>query len=111
VQPAGRQAKQLTALAPAQIRELRSHLSTDRLYGCWLLTLFGLRRSEVMGLRWSDLDLDAGTLTISRGRVLVDGKRTEEGQAQDGAWRPRSATPSRCHERAHRNEGGAGDSI
>jgi integrase len=80
VQPVGRQARQRSALTVQQIRTLRSHLSADRLFGCWLLTLCGLRRSEVMGLRWSDLDLNAGTLTISRGRVLVDGKRTVEGK-------------------------------
>lgn len=80
VHPAGRQAEQRTALTPEQIGRLRTHLSTDRLYGCWLLTLFGLRRSEVMGLRWPDLDLIDGILTISRGRVLVDGKRTAEGK-------------------------------
>lgn len=49
-----------------------------RLSGCWLLTLNGLRRSEVMGLRWSDIGAD-GTLTVERGRVLVDGHRTEVG--------------------------------
>jgi integrase len=58
---------------------LRRHLATDRLYGAWRLTLLGLRRSELLGLRWSDIDLATGTLTIERGRVLVDGgKRTAE---------------------------------
>lgn len=26
-----------------------------RLYACWLLSMYGLRRSEVLGLRWADL--------------------------------------------------------
>lgn len=29
---------------------------------------FGLRQGEALGLRWSDIDLDAGTLTVWRGR-------------------------------------------
>src|SRR4029079_10452629 len=43
------------------------------------LTLAGLRRSEVMGLRWSDVDFAAQTVTIVRGRVVVDGKVSEDG--------------------------------
>jgi integrase len=80
VPAAGRDAKPRPALTVEQIRRLRAHLALDRLFGCWLLTLCGLRRSEVMGLRWPDLDLTEGRLTIERGRVLVDGKRTVEGK-------------------------------
>jgi integrase len=32
-----------------------------------------LRRSELCGLKWSDIDFDAGTLTIARARVEVVG--------------------------------------
>jgi integrase len=78
VQAAGRKARPRAVPTVEQIRTLRTHLATDRLYACWLLTLSGLRRSEVMGLRWTDVDLKARTLTIRRGRVLVDGKRTVE---------------------------------
>jgi len=57
---------------------LTAHLSADRRYGCWLLTLCGVRRSEVMALRWTDVDLHQRTLTITRGRVLIDGSHTLE---------------------------------
>lgn len=37
----------------------------DRLYGLYVLTLScGLRRGEVLALRWDDLDLDRGTLAV-----------------------------------------------
>lgn len=49
----------------------RQHVLTDRLAGAWLLSLAGLRRSEVLGLRWDDVDLEAGTVRIERGRVAV----------------------------------------
>ncbi len=52
----------------------RDRFPADGLYACWLLTLYGLRRSEVLGLRWSDVDLKAKTLTVSRGRVDVGGR-------------------------------------
>jgi integrase len=34
--------------------------------------LYGLRRGEVLGLRWSDIDLKAKTLTVRQARVLAD---------------------------------------
>jgi integrase len=43
----------------------------DRLAACWRLALYGLRRGEICGLRWDDVDLDAGLLTIARTRVVV----------------------------------------
>lgn len=35
--------------------------------------LTGMRRGEVAGLRWSDLDLAEGTASVQRARVMVDG--------------------------------------
>ena len=37
----------------------------------WLLANTGLRRSELLGLQWDDVDLDAATLSINRGLVSV----------------------------------------
>ncbi|MDM4784684.1 tyrosine-type recombinase/integrase [Micromonospora sp. b486] len=35
----------------------------------WAVALaLGLRQGEALGLRWSDVDLDAGTLIVRRGR-------------------------------------------
>jgi integrase len=52
------------------------HVATHRLSGCFALTLLGLRREEVGGLRWCDIDLEAGTLRIRQARVDVNGKDT-----------------------------------
>ncbi|KXP11683.1 tyrosine-type recombinase/integrase [Tsukamurella pseudospumae] len=37
----------------------------------WTLALYGLRRGEIAGLRWENVDLKAGTVTISEARVYA----------------------------------------
>lgn len=64
---------------PLTLDEARSLLdaaSTDRLRVLWLTMLsLGLRRGEALALRWSDLDLDAGTVTIRRSLQRLRGDR------------------------------------
>jgi integrase len=63
------------------VDEARSFLATtadDRLAFAWALLLTrGLRRGELCGLRWSDVDLDARVLRITHTRVVVDGHTVE----------------------------------
>ena len=47
---------------------------TDRLAAAWrLAAMSGLRRSELVGLQWPDIDLDGGWLSVRRSVVIVDG--------------------------------------
>jgi integrase len=39
-----------------------------------LCVLYGLRRSELLGLRWSDLDLRKGTIRVQRALIEVHGR-------------------------------------
>lgn len=73
VDAVGRPPAERGALSAADLATLRGHLAGDPRCGLWLLTLYGLRRSEIMGLRWPDVDLVEGTLSISKG-VVADGK-------------------------------------
>ena len=51
-----------------------------------LLFLQGWRISEVLGLAWDDLDLDAGTAHVRRASVYVDGRGQQLGPPKtDGA--------------------------
>jgi integrase len=51
---------------PEQLRTFLEHVLTDRLYAAWLLlATTGMRRGEVLGLRWRDVHLDAGRLSVS----------------------------------------------
>ncbi|GAA2441558.1 tyrosine-type recombinase/integrase [Streptomyces glaucus] len=43
----------------------------DRLYAPLLLSLMGLRPAEVCGQRWTDIDLQRGTLEITNTRTMV----------------------------------------
>jgi integrase len=61
---------------PDQMGKFLDHVAAHRLVGCFALTLLGLRREEVGGLRWSDIDLDAGALRIRQVRVDVNGRDT-----------------------------------
>jgi excisionase family DNA binding protein len=46
----------------------------DPLYPAFaLLILYGMRRGEVLGLRWQDIDLDAGTIAIRQQLQRVHG--------------------------------------
>ena len=58
----------------AELRCFLTVADADRLAAAWRLSLYGLRRGEVSGLRWDDVDLTARTVTIGRSRVLVNGK-------------------------------------
>jgi integrase len=57
----------------AQLRTFLDHVADDRVFAAWLLmTTTGMRRGEVVGLRWTDVDLDLGRLAIVQTHVLVD---------------------------------------
>jgi integrase len=76
-----------TTWSAGQMREFLGVAGGTRLAGCWLLSALGLRRGEICGLKWSDVDLDAGTITIARSRVLVDGKIVEKSPKSRRSWR------------------------
>jgi integrase len=58
---------------PEQLRAFLTHVGEDRLYAAWLLVATtGLRRAELAGLRWADVDFDAGRVSPRRPRVVVD---------------------------------------
>ncbi len=66
---------QVRALRPEEARRLVEVLRSDRLeavFACGLM--LGLRRAEILGLRWDDVDLDGAVLHVRHGLQRVDGK-------------------------------------
>ena len=75
-----RQRPQLISLA--EMHSVLSHLVTPYCEMALLAALQGLRASEVVALKWSDFDFNAGTLRIERGSVSrrVAAAKTESSQ-------------------------------
>jgi len=77
--------KERDTWSSAEVRKFLRVAASARLHAAWRLSLYGLRRGEVLGLRWSDIDLKAKTLTVNQARVLVDYKvRIEEPKSRNG---------------------------
>ncbi|MFC7988475.1 tyrosine-type recombinase/integrase [Streptomyces pilosus] len=61
------ESKEVRPLDAGDVRLLLKVARPHRLYALWLLLIStGLRRGEVLGLTWSDVDLSAGTLRVRR---------------------------------------------
>lgn len=53
-------------LSPAEARAIMAAVAGDRLEALWLAALgTGLRQGELLGLRWSDVDLEAAQLVVT----------------------------------------------
>jgi integrase len=64
-----------------------SYLAQDRLAVMWwLIALRGLRRGEAAGLRWADVDLDAGVAMIEQQRI-ANGRAVTVGPPKTAASR------------------------
>ncbi|ADG97875.1 integrase family protein [Segniliparus rotundus DSM 44985] len=67
-----------TTFTAAETQQVLASIEQDRLRHAWHLALSGLRRAEIAGLRWDDVDLRAKTLTIKHTIVSVGGKAVEQ---------------------------------
>jgi integrase len=74
----GNPPKTRSALSHDEYRSVSSAAEQQPMAAAWILLLHGLRRSEVLGLQWQDIDLKSNTttLTICRGRTEGNGNTT-----------------------------------
>ncbi|MEQ7127068.1 tyrosine-type recombinase/integrase [Actinopolymorpha sp. B11F2] len=77
----------------AEVRKLLRAARRDRLEHAWHLALHGLRRGEIAGLRWSSVDLKAGTLVVEESRVSVDGQAVASSPKSKRSTRTLPLTP------------------
>jgi integrase len=63
--------KEMKVWTPEQVRAFLAHAVDDRLFAAWrLLATCGLRRGEVLALRWQDVGLTAKTVRVERALVV-----------------------------------------
>lgn len=67
---------QHTTWTGAQLAAFLDHVAEDRWVPMWqLFAATGMRRGEVAGLRWSEVDLDAGTVAVERSTTQLGNER------------------------------------
>ena len=65
--------KEMTTWTVEECRQFLHHTRDDRLSALWVLALnTGMRRGELAGLRWHDVDLPVHTLAVTQQRAVAD---------------------------------------
>lgn len=78
----------------AEVRAVFQASAGDSLDALWRLALLtGMRRGELLGLRWQDIDLDSGTLAVRRTLSRGIGGTWELGTPKSAAGRRSIALP------------------
>jgi integrase len=88
-----------------QLDMFLDYASDDRLYALWFVfATTGLRRAEALGLRWSDVDLDAARISIRQTLAYVGTKATFSEPKTDSSRRLLELAPPTVEAlRAHRS--------
>lgn len=77
----------VTAWTANELRRFLEYVADDRLAALWRLgAMTGMRRGELCGLRWQDVDLEAGLLRVERDRTAgaLRLRRPERDTARSG---------------------------
>jgi integrase len=93
-----------------ELRAFLKHVEGERLYAVWILAAStGMRRGEVLGLRWRDVDLDRArasvrqTLVLAGRQVVTSEPKTSRGR-RSIALDPRTVSALRAWRRAQASE-------
>ena len=79
IKPPKLERKQRAVWTPAQTQAFLRAVSGDRLKALFLIELTtGMRRGHLCGLKWSNVDLDRGAITLSDSRIVIHGKPTDK---------------------------------
>ena len=90
VKPPAVRRQEMQALTPEQARKLIEAAREDKLEAFLTLAVAtGMRRGELLGLHWQDIDFEAGCLYVRRsvGRIGALGIRESEPKTQSGKRR------------------------
>lgn len=74
-EPSRVEAREMRAFTPDEARAFQQAIEGDPDEALYLVTLdAGLRQGEVLGLRWEDVSLQAGTITVKKALQRIDGE-------------------------------------
>lgn len=62
---------EMQTLSQTEAKRLLKHVDDDPMSHAWHLALSGLRRGEIAGLRWKDVDFKKNTITIANSRIAA----------------------------------------
>lgn len=107
--PPRKRSREMRTWTREQLRTFLDHTRDDRLFAAFVLAATtGIRRGEVLGLRWSDMDLDAGRLAVRRSLVVVKSSLefsdTKSGHGRQVALDPTTRAVLRLHRRHQAEE-------
>jgi integrase len=91
------EADHMQTWTPAQLRTFlgSTESSADRNHALWvLLATTGMRRGEALGVRWQDVDLDAGRLRVVQTVLSINGKISVSEPKTARGRRPIALDPS-----------------
>ncbi|MFD6354088.1 tyrosine-type recombinase/integrase [Nocardia tengchongensis] len=101
-----RRRKKPDTYTAAEVRQVLDSVLGDRNEHLWHLALRGLRRGEIGGLRWRNIDFDSGTLSIDTSRAAADGVVVEDEPKTEASKRtlPMDDDLVRVLKRAHNRQ-------
>jgi integrase len=108
-EPSRPQQVEMKVWTAAELKTFLDSVAADRLYGIYVLaSMTGMRRGEVLALRWVDLDLDAAQVAVRRSSVavgyeVIDGE-TKTGRARTVALDPGTVAAMRAHRKTQLEE-------
>ena len=111
IKPSKPKKKEINPLNIEQAKAFLEAAQGDRYEALYVLAVhYGLRQGELLGLRWSDVDLDAGVLQIRRTMSETRTGRVEE-ETKSGKGRRIDLNKTvmealRCHRKRQRQEMG-----
>jgi len=97
--------------SPEQLRSFLASVRADRLYAAWvLMATTGMRRGEVLGLQWQEVDIDHGRVSVVRslvevthGQVILSEPKTAKGR-RSVALDPVTVAALEAHRQTKRRE-------
>lgn len=109
VKPPRPRREEIQPLSRDQVRVFLEAVSGDRLEALYVVAITaGLRRGELLGLKWEDLDLEAGTLQVRRTLSETGGGRIFEapksGKGRSIRLTRRATAVLRAHRKAQLEE-------